>query len=64
MYTRTFRKPCTFPGQDVNSEKTSEDPKLSPLADHWAWSKQEVKVKAEFKLLAKCYRSGQQRASL
>lgn len=33
MYTRAFRKPYTFPGQDVNSEKTSEDPKLSPLAD-------------------------------
>jgi hypothetical protein len=33
MYTRAFRKPYTFLGQDINLEKTSEDPKLSPLAD-------------------------------
>ena len=31
-------------------QKTWEDPKLSPLIDHWASRKQEVKFKTEFNL--------------
>lgn len=47
LCTKDFRKPRAWPAQDASSEKTREEPPLSPLAGLWAQSKQAVKAEAE-----------------
>lgn len=47
VFIEKFRKPCTCAGEDLHSEKTWEDSKLSPLAIIDAQGEQEVKVKSQ-----------------